>query len=406
MMFWIDRPMRVRGVPPHSFLSGMLLLLLIGGCHPSTLYYEPEPSPRALVGISGIYLDEVTGQNAELIRHLLIQELHKVPTFDVLETFPESPKEGVVLSAEILVYSKRDKENTEEQQKTFLVSQDRWQPGKSTGQRLKNQVYDFVATPYRLRTLNRTLDLSLKIKVVTPDQRILYQNTESIHFLQTYQGEEALVFMPQAEDQMEGLGRLLIQRLFEKLNPSTSKKRIPLETGVPVQAWGGFLSILHPALVRGNELAVRGDYEGAIDLWSVVIFAPAGLESRGTYSFNDAFYETLKKKTLPSDLIQSLLPLHGRIFSEDSIELELKQKISLLHYQKYLKIILQSSRMHRELEQKTWRQPIIIWEPFIVLKISYLWPPTILLRPMPKCLQKNMHRHGPTSNKNSVLLMP
>lgn len=329
----------------------LLLSLALSSCLSNTVRYEIPPSPHALTGISYLYVDEVRGQGNWLLKEILIQEINRVPNFEPLFQFPAKRlRESAVISAEVLVYSVRDENDSKPDVKIKLVQREVIERPQHTNARVRTQVTEFVEIPFQQATIHRTIDLQVRFTVIfPPNNEVLYKNIEKISFQQSYVGEESIQLMPRAEHEIERLGRLLVTRFVERLNPSKSQKRLELEKGsAPVPMTLQSLDVGHPRILSGNRYATAQRYDQAIRTWSYVVFSPQAYPKYEKFRFNDTVFTRLKAAKLPEELIRKLFELKGQEFNEDNLERILVKMLSPEHYRYYSRMIKMHARTTRE----------------------------------------------------------
>ena len=71
--------------------------------------------------------------------------------------------------------------------------------------------------------------------------------------------------MPPADSEMMRLGRLLVQRMLDRLNPVQKNRTLELEVGTSPLPWSGdTVDLGHPGILQANRYAVSGDYDRAL----------------------------------------------------------------------------------------------------------------------------------------------
>ncbi|MBF0286543.1 MAG: hypothetical protein HQM14_01880 [SAR324 cluster bacterium] len=321
-------------------------LLFLAGCLPKRVHYEIPPSHHALTGISQLHVDEFAGQNALFFKDILIQEIYKIPNFDYQEIYPTGSEYAAIITSKVMVYSVRNEKELRDQNRVKLIQRDIVQRPKGSSERIRKRIFDFVEVPYKERAVHRTLDLNISFTVTSAKtNKILYKNTEKVSFQQSYIDEEEILLMPLSQDEMERLGRLLIRRFLEKINPSLSRKSLELEIGTaPLPLSLGMADVGHPRILNGNRYAVIQDYEKAIKIWNYVVFSPQPFASEEIFEFNDRVFAQLKSAKLPPRIIQSLLELHNDSFSLEELNEILPKLIGQRNYLIYSTIIKTHAR--------------------------------------------------------------
>ena len=86
------------------------------------------------------------------------------------------------------------------------------------------QAFEFEEIPFSEQVMHRTLDLEIHFSFLNAGSRQeLYQGNEKISFQQSYVGEAEILAMPPADSEMMRLGRLLVRRMLDRLNPVQKK---------------------------------------------------------------------------------------------------------------------------------------------------------------------------------------
>lgn len=323
------------------FIAIFIFIPGLSGCVSSKIQYNLPPSPHALTGLSYFYIQEFKGQNSLLMKNILIQELYKAPNFEYLEEYPkeEQLSKSAALSAEILVYSVRDDVEIRPETRISMIERDIVERSEHSNKHARKKVFDFVEVPYNERIIHRTLDLNIQFTVMQPKTAdIIYKNTERISFQQSYVGEDSILLIPLAEDEMERLGRELARRLLEKLNPALPRKMLSLEQGSSPMLWGS-IDMGHPRILSGNRYAVTKDYQKAIKIWSYVVFAPQVFSSSDLFIFNKTVFAKLKATHLPQSVLKPLIELNGQEFEAKDFDGILIKLLGIKTFQRYGPII-------------------------------------------------------------------
>lgn len=340
-----------------SFLSlhyGIVLILInifAISCVSKNIQYEVPPSRHALTRTSQLHVDSFSGQNFEFMKNILIQEIYRIPNFDYLELYPdENQEQAAIISGEILVYSARDESEQRDKINVKLIQRDIIKRPEGSSQRIRKRVFDFAEVPFRERAVHRTLDLQIRFTVTSAiTGKILYKNIEKTSYQQSYIGEERILLIPRAADEMERLGRKLSLQFLERLNPSLSRKKLVLETGsASVPNTFEYATLGHPKILKGNRFAVAQDYDLAIKIWNYVLFSPPPYKNAQTFEFTDNAYENFKTANVPPRLIQSLLKWYGQTLSLAELERELPKVIGITQFRNYGAIIKSHARATKE----------------------------------------------------------
>jgi len=299
-----------------------VFLTFLVSCSGSQLQVSQPPSPKALKGIRSLGIDRVTGSNASFFRVLLRQNIQKSPYFNLAEDLSMLSKRTGVLNAEILLYSVRDEKEDRNLPRVQLLNRG------SSGLSQKGQpVFEFVSKDSIQKLVHRTLDLQIRIQVLSHDlNRTLYESTERISFQQSYKGKLQIQNMPDPSSERLRLGQLLIQRSLDKMAPQEKQHVLTLEKGTAPLPWTfGLISVEHPGINSGNRHALAREYMDALKKWHYVLFKPEGFPSFESFTFDDRAYVRFKKEGLPDFIIQKLLKLYGNSFSSASLDQVLKK---------------------------------------------------------------------------------
>ena len=333
-------------------VMSLISVLLLSGCLSKKIHYEIPPSHHALTEISQLHVDQFSGEDASFLKDILIQEIYKIPNFDYRESYPDGEEHAAVISGEVLVYSIRDEKEDRRKTQVSLIQRDVIQRPQRTSDRIRKRVYDFAEVPFQERAIHRTLDLDIQFTVTSANTgRILYTNKEKNSFQQSYIGEDNILLMPLEEDEMERLGRQLIRRFLEKLNPSLSRKTLELEVGTaPLPLTLGVADVGHPRILHGNRYAVVEDYEKAIKIWNYVIFAPQGFHNDEEFVFSNEAYAQLRMAKFPDRVIQSLLELHHQTLTLEELDAILPQLVGRSHFRQYSAIIKTHARTSKAVD--------------------------------------------------------
>ncbi len=332
--------------PNICLFLNLMIVLFLNGCLSKKIHYEIPPSPHALTNVSKLHVEEFRGQNAEFLKNILIQEIYKIPNFDYAESYPDGDEHAAVISGEVSVYSVRDEKEDRRKTRVSLIERDVVQLPARANNRLRKRMFDFVEVPFKERAIHRTMDLDIQFTVTAAKaERILYANKEKNSFQQSYLGEENILLMPLPENEMERLGRQLIRRFLEKLNPALSRKTLELETGTaPLPLTWGMVDIGNPRILLGNRHAVVQGYEKAIKIWNHVVFSPRGYKIEDEFVFTNEVYVQLKLAKFPPRVIQSLLELRHQTLTLEELDAILPSLVGQAHFRQYSLIIKSHAR--------------------------------------------------------------
>ncbi|MBF0276967.1 MAG: tetratricopeptide repeat protein [SAR324 cluster bacterium] len=328
------------------FFLCSVAVLFLGGCLAKKIHYEIPPSHHALTNISKLHVEQFSGQNASFLKNILIQEIYKIPNFDYEEEYPEGDEHAAFISGEVSVYSVRDEKEDRRKTRVSLVQRDVVQRPSRESNRIRQRIFDFAEVPFKERAVHRTMDLDIQFTVTSAKTgRVLYTNKEKNSFQQSYIGEENILLMPLPQDEMERLGRQLIQRFLEKLNPSLSRKTLELETGTsPLPLTWGMADVGHPRILHGNRYAVAQEYEKALKIWNYVVFSPRGFKMKEQFVFTDDVFAQLKSAKFPQRVIQPLLELRNQTLTLQELDAILPKLVGPAHFRQYSLIVKSHAR--------------------------------------------------------------
>jgi tetratricopeptide (TPR) repeat protein len=339
---------------PNSLLKLLLaagIALVSAACSPTRLYYSTPPESSALIGVTGVYLDRFTGQNALLFREILRQEVHDDSYFEVVPDIPDAAIQSVVMvDGQVKLYSIRDEEERRRETQV-LLAESRIKQQESSGNTVTKQAFEFVETPKQERLIHRTLDLELELTLRRPDGVLLDVQLEKVSFQQTYQGNEMILLIPGADDEMTRLGKLAFRRVLQRLRPVARNRTVELETGKHPAPWSlGFTETDHPQISQGVTYAANHENERAIKRWNYFLFEPQAYEKDTRFAFTDQAYVQIREAKLPSDVLKNLLRLYNQEFTQEQVDTALLRQISRRDFMMYGGIIKAHTRVSSSLE--------------------------------------------------------
>ena len=326
------------------------LPLLLSGCLAKTVYYSDPPNSEALLRTSAFSLERFTGRQAGLFRDIFIQEVYRIPNFDYLDEVSETQREYTALvAAEVEIFSVRDEEEIRGNTRINLRSRNVMiqEPGQEIA--TPRQAFEFEEIPFSERVMHRTLDLEIHFSFLNAGSRQeLYQGNEKISFQQSYVGEAEILAMPPADSEMMRLGRLLVQRMLDRLNPVQKNRTLELEVGTSPLPWSGdTVDLGHPGILQANRYAVSGDYDRALKGWSYVVFEPVSFGESERFTFGSELYTRLRQARLPQNTLKALLRLYGKSYSLKEIDPVLIALLERQDFQRYSAIIKFYARTSR-----------------------------------------------------------
>ena len=317
------------------------VLMLQSGCSVTEIHHQVPPSPHAISGIKGLYLDKFKGKQSVLFSKILIHEINQLSSLKYLAVLPENGKKEVaVISAEVLSYKVNDQQQLLQQTHFSLVEKEVVKENPS-GINVIGRAFEFVEKPYSVRSIDQTLHLEIAFKITnSTGDKILYSNLEKASLKQSYTGEENILLIPDTTDEIIHLAQLLIQKFLDRINPEKTEKIVVLEKGSEPVPWTiGLLDFGHPRIIRSNHFATGGRYDLALKGWNYVLFEPRTYPESETFEFTDNVYTRLKKAKLPSSTLLPLLEIHGKEFNINEIDVVLMGLISIQDFDRYAQII-------------------------------------------------------------------
>ena len=325
-----------------GYIATLVMMNTLTACSVKKISYPVTSSPHALIEVFQFHIDEFQGRGHFLLKDILISEIYRIPNFEYSENYPTS-KHAAIISANVLAYSAKDQMLQLKQQQVRLVSEET--PQKQ--QFLKKTRFKFIEVPHQMLVMHRTLELQIQIRVKhATSQKMLYQNLEKIAFQQSYFGKEQVSLAPNSNDEIERLGRLLMKRFLDKLNPALQNQTLVLESGASSWVWGLFQKE-HSGILKGNRYALEGNYEQAVKTWSYVTFFPSQFGTKESFTFDDEFYEKTRMAQVPSVILDTLLPYHGQTLSLEQINALLPKVMTRQDFIAYANIIKIHARQEK-----------------------------------------------------------
>ncbi|MCH2284933.1 MAG: tetratricopeptide repeat protein [SAR324 cluster bacterium] len=344
----------------------LLTMLLASGCSVTRIYHEVPPSQKALSGINSLHVVHFQGERSELFSKILIHEINQLSRLKYLAVYPDiSIKKAAVLSAEVRHYSVLDKEEMRHRTHISLVEHGEMQEN-SAGLDIFHHLisfflvkderpgsFEFVEKPYNERIIHRTLELEIAFKIKDiAGEKTLYSNSENASLQQSYSGEENILLIPDARDEMTRIAQLLIQKFLDGINPEPIEHVGELEKGTSPLPWTmGLLDFGHPQIIRSNHFATGSRYDLALKGWNYVLFEPRVYHKSERFIFTDDVYTRLKKADLPHTTLQPLLEIHEKSFAPDEINVVLLGLIPNQDFERYAQIIKSHARISQNIDR-------------------------------------------------------
>jgi len=335
------------------FSSLLLVFLLFSGCTVNQIYYQTPPSAKALTDINYIYVDQFKGEQSVLFNKLLTHEINQQPVLKSLAVFPEKENtKAAVLSVEVLRYAVHDTEEIIQQTHITLVEHKVLQDN-TAGLNTFKRVFEFVEKPYQERLINRALDLEISFKIINiSGDKTLYLNLENASLKQSYRGEENILLIPDALDEMARLAQLLLQKFLYRINPEPPERVVTLEKGTNPVPWTfDMLDFGHPRIIRSNHFASGNRYDLALKGWNYVLFEPRSYPESELFYFSDEVFSRLKKAGLPHTTLQPLLEVYEKSFDQDEINIILLGLIPNQDFKRFAQIIKSHARVSQNIDR-------------------------------------------------------
>ena len=96
-------------------------LMLQSGCSVTEIHHQIPPSPDAISGVNGLYLEKFKGKQSVLFSRILIHEINQLSSLKYFTFIPENGKKQVaVISAEVQSYKVNDQQQLLQQ--THILS--------------------------------------------------------------------------------------------------------------------------------------------------------------------------------------------------------------------------------------------------------------------------------------------
>ena len=337
------------------FISALLSgFLLFSGCAVNQIYYQTPPSAKALsTEINTVYVDQFKGEQSVLFSKILTHQINQQPLLKTLAVLPEKDDpNAAVLSVEVLRYAVHDTEEIIPQTHIALVEHKELQDNPAGLNTIK-RVFEFVEKPYQQRLINRTLDLEISFKIINAaGDKTLYLNAENASLKQSYRGEENILLIPDALDEMARLAQLLMQKFLDRINPEPQERIFALEKGSSPVPWTfGILDFGHPRIVRSNHFASGMRYDLALKGWNYVLFEPRTYPESTRFFFTNQVFSRLKRAGLPHTTLQPLLEVHEKSFDQDEINIILLGLIPNQDFKRYAQIIKSHARVTQNIDR-------------------------------------------------------
>ena len=160
------------------------------------------------MGVNGLYLENFKGKQSVLFSKILIHEINQLSSLKYFAFLPENGKKQVaVISAEVQSYKVNDQQQLLQKTHISLVEKEMVKEN-SSGINVVGRAFEFVEKPYPVRSIDRTLHLEIAFNITnSTGEKILFSNLEKASLKQSYTGEENILLIPDATDDMVHLAQ-------------------------------------------------------------------------------------------------------------------------------------------------------------------------------------------------------
>ena len=140
-------------------------LMLQSGCSVTEIHHQIPPSPYAISGIRGLYLEKFKGKQSAVFSRILIHEINQLSSLKYFAFLPENGKKQVaVISAEVQSYKVNDQQQLLQQTHISLVEKEVVKENPS-GINIVGRAFEFVEKQYPVRSIDRTLHHEIAFKI-------------------------------------------------------------------------------------------------------------------------------------------------------------------------------------------------------------------------------------------------
>ncbi|MDP6638839.1 MAG: hypothetical protein QGE97_06275, partial [SAR324 cluster bacterium] len=251
--------------------------------------------------ISRFHIDRFEGEQSGFFREILIYEFNRLSYVDYLEEYPEGSDDlTAIVDAEVTLLSSREEEVLKQDMNYELVEHELVQE-QSSGKTEARKAFEFREIPKESRWFQRTLDLEINFVFKSlATNEVLREMKEQVSFQQIYSELEESLLIPDPDQEMNRLARIMMRRMLIKISPVAQQEILGLETGsAPLEWTMGTVDFGHPGILKGVRYATKGEYGQSKKAFYYVLFEPKRLDKKERFIFDDAAYIRLKRAKLP-----------------------------------------------------------------------------------------------------------
>ena len=152
-------------------------LMLQSGCSVTEIHHQIPPSPYAISGIRGLYLEKFKGKQSVVFSRILIHEINQLSSLKYFAFLPENEEKHVaVINAKVKSYKVNDLQKFLQQTHISLLEKEVIKENPS-GINVIGRAFDFVEKPYTVRTIERTLYLEIDFQITnSTGEKTLFSN--------------------------------------------------------------------------------------------------------------------------------------------------------------------------------------------------------------------------------------
>jgi hypothetical protein len=258
--------------------------LAVAGCSPTVYVADP---PAAVPKSAGVAPVDFSGSGSDILARAVT---------DVLAG-GSGPDLRLVGDSSVRIHDQRGKELVQVRKQTGRIHEATVQdPFVDQPFTVKQPEEEIVAV--KLPYVQRTSEMTLRYRLMTPDGRVADQDTVTINDVKKYGGVNehagrglALADLPGKEAEAQRLAEIMAQRLAPRLNRAAGKPVVPLDRGQ------GFWK--ESQIKKGAALAGEGKWDEAVHLWRAVVAEDPG-HPAANYNLGVARERTGRVQDLPA----------------------------------------------------------------------------------------------------------